>query len=200
MKQLSVGGIILAAGLSSRMKQPKLLLPFGAENTIIGVTIDQARAAGLDDLGVISGANREQVEAIAAAKNVRCVYNPDFAQGQSTSLKCGLNALAPDMAAMFILGDQPQIPARVYRAVAEAYRLHQAAIVVPRSVGGERGNPSLFAPEMFAELRRIEGDVGGRPVLRKYIDRILYVETDEISVLQDIDTAEQYTALTGLRL
>lgn len=195
-----VGGVILAAGLSSRMQRPKLLLPFDAENSIIGATIDQALAAGLDDLLLVSGAYREAVEEIARGKGVRTVYNPDYALGQSASLKRGLDALAPGMAAMFILGDQPRIPARVYRALADAYRARRPRIVAPRSAAGERGNPSLFAPEMFAELRKIEGDTGGRPLLRKYGAHILYVEVEEDAVLQDIDTEEQYRDMIGRRL
>lgn len=200
MTKLAVGGIILAAGLSSRMKQPKLLLPFDDGNTIIGATIDQALKAKLDDLVLVSGACREQVEAIAAAKGVRSVYNPDYALGQSTSLKRGLDALGPATAAMFILGDQPTIPASVYIALSDAYRAYRPPIVVPRSAEGERGNPSLFAPEMFDELRQIEGDVGGRPVLRKYIEQIMYVDVGEEAVLYDIDTEEQYRALTGINV
>jgi len=187
-----VGGIILAAGASSRMNRNKLLLPMPEGGTVLGAVIDQALQAGLDSLVLVSGAQREQVEEIARDKGVAWVYNPDYAQGQSTSMKRGLAALPEQSAALFILGDQPLITAAVYRKLAETYRREGPTIVVPRGEDGERGNPSLIAPELFGELLRITGDVGGRPVLRQHIQEIHYVDVGGVAVLRDIDTLEQY--------
>ncbi len=192
-----VGGVILAAGTSSRMKGNKLLLPMPCGTTVLAAVIDNALQAGLDSLVLVSGSQREAVEEIARQRGVDCVYNPDYEQGQSTSMKRGLDALPEGSAALFILGDQPLISADIYRKLADVYRRDGAKIVVPRGEDGERGNPSLIAPELFHELRQITGDVGGRPVLRAHIHEIQYVAVGGDAVLQDIDTPEQYREMVS---
>lgn len=191
----AVGGIILAAGRSSRMRQPKLLLPFAGAESVLSVVIRHAREAEIAPLLVVSGAARGAVEALAAAQGVRAVYNPDYAQGQSTSMKRGLAALPPDTAALFILGDQPHIPPALLRRIVEAYQQHDAPLVMPRAKDGTCGNPVLFAPLLFAELMRVEGDTGGRPVLRAHADDIHYVDVDSAAVFADIDTPQQYESM-----
>lgn len=189
-----VAGIILAAGASLRMNTNKLLLPWG-DSTIIGTVLANARAAALDKLLLVSGAERKAIEAIAAQYGVETVHNPIFAQGQSTSMQRGLAELEPGYAALFILGDQPLIGSSVYNRLADAYRIDGARIAVPRGQDGKRGNPCLFAPEFFAELRAVQGDKGGRQLLQTHAELVSFVEIGGREVLRDIDTVEQYQAL-----
>jgi molybdenum cofactor cytidylyltransferase len=195
MTNTPVVGIILAAGKSSRMGCQKLLLPFGKGDTVLGKTISNAQAANIDPLLVVSGSEREQVEAIAAAKGVSCVFNPDYRQGQSSSIKRGLSALPSEAAALFMLADQPAVGPDVLRRLVEAYKQHGSLIVATRTKKGVSGAPTLFAPSLFNELKCISGDVGGRGVLRAHADEVFHIDIDDDTILWDADSPEQYVAL-----
>jgi molybdenum cofactor cytidylyltransferase len=135
------------------------------------------------------------VEEVASSHGIRCVFNPDYALGQSTSLIAGLNALADDTAAMFILADQPGLSVTLLRRLIEAYQQSDAPVLQPRTLHGRSGHPVLFTPALFSELRTISGDVGGRPVLQAHKNEVRYLLTDDDAVWQDLDTPEDYRRL-----
>ena len=196
MNNKPVAAVILAAGESRRMGQPKLLLPW-RDGCVLDAVLSQVAAAPFDDAVLVAGAYRARVEEIASGHGIRCVYNPDYAAGQSTSLIAGLNALPADTAAMFILADQPGLDAELLRRLVEAYQQSNAPILQPRTSQGRSGHPVLFAPSLFAELRALSGDVGGRPVLQAHKNEIQYLLTEDDGIWQDLDTPEDYRRLRG---
>lgn len=196
MNNKPVAAVILAAGESRRMGQPKLLLPW-RDGCVLDAVLAAVSAAPFDDAVLVSGAYRERVEEVAAYHGIRCVFNPDYASGQSTSLITGLNALPDDTAATFILADQPGLNDALLRRLIEAYRQSGAPILRPRTLQGRAGHPVLFAPALFAELRALSGDVGGRPVLQAHKNEIQYLLADDDGIWQDLDTPEEYRLLRG---
>lgn len=198
MNNKPVAAVILAAGESRRMGQPKLLLPW-RDGCVLDAVLAAVSAAPFDDAVLVSGAYRERVEEVAAYHGIRCVFNPDYASGQSTSLIAGLNALPDDTAAAFILADQPGLNDALLRRLIEAYRQSGAPILRPRTLQGRAGHPVLFAPALFAELRALSGDVGGRPVLQAHKNEIQYLLADDDGIWQDLDTPEEYRLLRGER-
>lgn len=192
MREKRVGGVILAGGRSSRMPEQKLLLPIAGYATMLDAVIDHAQASRLDQLIVVSGAERRRVAAIAAARGVECVYNPRYIEGQSSSLQAGLAQLPPQTAAMILLGDQPFITAEIIDALIAAYRENEVAAVAPLGPGGRRGNPVLFSAALFGELMQITGDQGGRRILERHRGETLFLQLDDAAVVTDIDTIEQY--------
>ena len=198
MNKKPVAAVILAAGESRRMGQPKLLLPW-RDGCVLDAVLAAVSAAPFDDAVLVSGAYRERVEEVAAYHGIRCVFNPDYASGQSTSLIAGLNALPDDTAAAFILADQPGLNDALLRRLIEAYRQSGAPILQPRTLQGRVGHPVLFAPALFAELRALSGDVGGRPVLQAHKNEIRYLLADDDGIWQDLDTPEEYRLLRGER-
>ena len=198
MNNKPVAAVILAAGESRRMGQPKLLLPW-RDGCVLDAVLAAVSAAPFDDAVLVSGAYRERVEEVAAYHGIRCVFNPDYASGQSTSLIAGLNALPDDTAAAFILADQPGLNDALLRRLIEAYRQSGAPILQPRTLQGRAGHPVLFAPALFAELRALSGDVGGRPVLQAHKNEIRYLLADDDGIWQDLDTPEEYRLLRGER-
>ena len=198
MNKKPVAAVILAAGESRRMGQPKLLLPW-RDGCVLDAVLAAVSAAPFDDAVLVSGAYRELVEEVAAYHGIRCVFNPDYASGQSTSLIAGLNALPDDTAAAFILADQPGLNDALLRRLIEAYRQSGAPILQPRTLQGRAGHPVLFAPALFAELRALSGDVGGRPVLQAHKNEIQYLLADDDGIWQDLDTPEEYRLLRGER-
>src|SRR6266508_6897749 len=115
-----IGAIILAAGESKRMGQPKMLLPWG-KMTVLGQVLLTFQEAGIDDIVVITGGAHEAVEQIVKQHEARSVFNPRFAQGEMlSSLQLGLAAQKSQVQAALVgLGDQPQVQAGSVRLICE---------------------------------------------------------------------------------
>lgn len=92
---MKISALILAAGQAKRMGQPKMLLPWG-ETTVLGQVIETVKAAGVDDILVVTGGAREQVERIVASYGLRVTRNENFEDGEMlSSIQAGLCALIP---------------------------------------------------------------------------------------------------------
>ncbi len=187
-----VAGIVLAGGRAKRLARPKQLLPWRGQ-TFVQAVAETALQAGLDPVLVVVGAYAEQVESALAGLAVQIVHNPDWAAGQSSSVKAGLAALPPTVGgAVFMLVDQPQIPATLVRQLVTAHATQLPAITAI-IVDGRRGNPVLFDRRAFPDLAAVEGDQGGRQVFAKH--RPLWLPWHEPSIALDVDTEEDYQRL-----
>lgn len=187
----TAAGVILAAGEAKRMGCSKLTLPWQGE-TILGRTIENAKAGGVWPLTVVSGAYHAEVEAVAQAKGLPCLYNAAYATGQSSSLQCGLAAVGQDSGVMYILGDQPLVPPALYAALLSAYAESAAWLVAPCGRQGRRGNPVIVAPQLFDDVRRLRGDVGARVLFTRYEEMALLLPVAEAAIHIDIDTVAEY--------
>ncbi|HZU04391.1 MAG TPA: nucleotidyltransferase family protein [Chloroflexota bacterium] len=190
----TVAGILLAAGQSTRLGQPKQLLPYRGRS-LLRHAAEVGLAAGLAPLIVVIGAAapamRRELEGLA----VQVVENPRYAEGQSTSLRAGVAALPPGTAAVVILlVDMPAVDAEVIARLVEAWRATAAPIVRP-AYAGQPGHPVLFAAPLLPELAAVQGDEGGRAVLRRHAATTHLVPVATPGVLQDIDTWEAYRSL-----
>ncbi len=186
-----MAGVLLAAGPSSRLggRLPKQLLPFEGE-PLVRRMARRALASGLAELVVVVGHRGAEVEGALAGLAVRIVQNPDYRDGQSTSVKAGLAAVAPDAeAALFIPVDQPHLTAEVIDRILAAYRATGAPVVVP-AFQGRRGAPVLWDRGCFPSLAAITGDQGARQILGRFADRIATVELADERPLLDLDTPE----------
>ncbi len=191
-----VAGVILAAGSAKRMGKQKLLMTLG-EQTIIASTIDNARVH-ISPLGLVSGSCAESISEIAAAKGINTIYNPDYLQGQSSSIKKGLELVPPGYAAMFILGDQPLVAPETYLMLREAYSNSTALIVVPVDKNEKRGNPTVFSPQLFREINELSGDIGARNLIEEHLDQVLFINVDDRGIGVDIDSPEQYAEVAKI--
>jgi len=186
-----LAGVVLAAGNSRRMGCPKLLLPWG-DDTVLGHTLANAMAGGITLLTVVCGAEAGAVSAQVEAKGLPWLFNASYAQGQSSSLQCGLKTVPEGCGVMFILGDMPCTSPHSYAALAAAYANSRALIVAPVNAAGQRGNPTLWAPELFAELSSLTGDMGARALLDQHRQETLLIPLEEAGLYLDIDTPEDY--------
>ena len=189
-------GIVLAAGSASRLGQPKQLLDWHGK-PFIRVVAETALAANLHPVIVVTGAYHQEAAAALAGFDVEVVYNAGWEEGQSSSVRVGidkLNQQGEQMvgAAMFLLVDQPQIPATLIQAVRDAYAQSLSLIVAPM-IDNRRGNPVLFDRQTFDALAMLEGDAGGRQVFSKY--RVEYVPWLDLRAALDVDTPEDYNRL-----
>jgi molybdenum cofactor cytidylyltransferase len=188
-----VAGIILAAGAGERMGgQVKLLLPWRGE-TLVRTVARTALEGGLRPVVVVSGAHADEIEAALSDLPVELAHNPDWRAGQSTSVRVGVEALPGETgAAVFLLGDQPQTPAALVRALRDEHARSLAPVVAP-VVGGRRANPVLFDREVFADLRALQGEAGGRQVFERH--GVHPLPWDDERQLWDVDTPEDYERL-----
>lgn len=194
-----IPGIILAAGQSSRMGQPKALLSCkDTGRTFVATLIRTILDGGVDDALVVGrpddAALREEVEGNAA----RFVENPRPEQGQLSSLIAGLNiADRPGVTGVLVTPvDAPLVASSSIAALLRAFTASQAPIV-RATYGGRHGHPVVFARALFDALRHADPSVGAKAVLRAHHDRLLNVEVPDSAVVDDVDTPEDYRRICG---
>ena len=185
-----IAAIVLAAGLSRRMGQAKLLMPVGGR-AIIRYVVESVLAGGVDSVWVVTGPDVEPIEAALAGFEVQIVVNPAPEEGQAGSVRTGIAALPPSVEAVLIaLGDQPALAPSIIPALLAARRASPKLIVAPRYRDGQ-GNPVLFKREIFPELLRLTGDQGARPIIQKEPARVEWVDLD-LPMPPDVDTPDDY--------
>ena len=192
-----ISAIILAAGKSTRMGFPKLMLTIKGKGLLQHV-IDNVLKSKVDDVIVVLGAEAEKLRKEIDPSKARIIVNPSFNEGQSTSLKAGLRSISPESQAVIILlGDQPFINDATVDALMDKY-LESGSPVVAPVYNGKRGNPVLFDRSLIPELINASGDKGGRTIVEKYTDRMATVEIDSSSIGIDIDTWDDYQKISRL--
>jgi len=185
-------GVILAAGGSERLSTPKQLLDWQGKPFVHNVA-QQALEAGLAPLIVVTGAYHDQVVQALAGLPVEIVYNPDWQQGQSTSMKAGLKSLPEGCGSvMFLLSDQPQISSELIRQLMDRYFQNRKSITAPM-VNGQRGNPLLFDQSAFSALAEVNGDRGGRAVINRF--DVDWLPWEDRRILLDVDRVGDYERL-----
>jgi molybdenum cofactor cytidylyltransferase len=198
-----LSGIILAAGASSRMGRPKQLLPLRGRPLLQHV-LDEAIASRLDEIVLVLGYRADEIRealALPGASRVRAVVNPDWARGQSTTLRLALRRASPRAAAAAILlGDQPGVEAALIDRAARAFL--EAGLPAARPVysgaDGSRvpGHPVFLARRIWSEVEKLGGDEGARTLLAARADWLLEVPV-EGEPPADIDTWEDYQRAGG---
>ncbi len=191
-----VAAIVLAAGQSSRMgARNKLLADIGGK-AMVARAVDAVLASAARPAIVVLGHQAEAVRAALAGRGVTFVHNLDFAQGLSTSLRAGLDAL-PDGCdgAVICLGDMPRIEARHIDKLIAAFNPAEGRAICVPTKDGKRGNPVLWAARFFAEMKNVHGDAGAKHLIGDYDDVVREVAVEDNAVLLDIDTPQALAAL-----
>ena len=187
-----ISGILLAAGLSTRMGEPKQLLPFG-ESTIVETVVDRMLDSTLDEVIVVIGHCGEQVRKKINELPVQIVFNANYREGMLSSAQCGVRALgdATDAFALMLV-DQPFITSALIDTVIGAYAQTEKGIAVP-SYNYRRGHPAIFHRRYAEDILALGADSDGvRTLFKTCANDIHYVIVDTDWVLRDIDYREDY--------
>ncbi len=187
-----ISAIILAAGESKRMGQPKMLLPWG-ETTVLQQVISTFQRGGVEDILVVTGGAHRYVADIVNKSGARHKFNKEYSNGEMLlSIQCGVASMATRAQATLIgLGDQPQVREGTVRLICETFRSRTSKLVVP-SFQMRRGHPWLVERSLWDELLEMRQPQSPRDFLNHHADDIQYVEVDNPSILADLDTPEDY--------
>lgn len=187
-----ISAVVLAAGRSQRMGRPKMTLPWG-DSTVIGQVVSTLSNAGLDEILVVTGGAHQEVEGALQGAPCRLVFNPEYAAGEMTrSLQAGLEAAdKASIAALVVLGDQPQIELSIVRSILAEFLESQAELVVP-SFQMRRGHPWVITRSLWPEVLAIRPPNTLRDFLSARNALIHYYPVASASVLMDLDTPEDY--------
>ncbi|HWP86088.1 MAG TPA: nucleotidyltransferase family protein [Terriglobia bacterium] len=192
---LRIAGILLAAGESRRMGRDKALLPLGKRTFLEHLTA--VLDGEVDPLVVVLGHHAAEIERqVRLPATAVLLRNPDYPQGQLSSLHVALRHLADRVVdgALVCLVDHPAITKEVVRALIRSFAASGASILLP-TWNGRRGHPVLFAQRLFGELLTTPLDQGAREVVRRHSAEIAEVPVEEEGILWDVDRPEDYAAL-----
>jgi molybdenum cofactor cytidylyltransferase len=191
----SIGIIVLAAGASGRMKEPKQLLEFEGK-TFLRRAVETAAQSIYKPVVVVLGANFEKMKTEIADLPVEICFNEDWQRGLSSSIKNGIETLlkiAPDIAASLItLADQPFVTANHLNLFAEKFFQTNCSIVAAQ-YNRTCGVPALFSREIFADFSGLSGDKGAKTIIEKHRERLSVINLPEAA--QDIDTPQDFLNL-----
>jgi molybdenum cofactor cytidylyltransferase len=186
-----ISALLLAAGKGERMGGVKQLLSLG-EKRMIEAALHNLQASRCDEIIVVLGFAADEIRPLVEGKDrVKVVINPQFEAGMSTSIQQGLKEINPRATGILIaLADQPFIPSEVINALIEGFQAGAQGIVLP-VYEGKRGHPLILDRKKYeAELLKLQGDVGGKEIVRVHLDDVLEVAVASKGVLIDIDAPE----------
>ncbi len=187
----SVTGLVLAAGGSKRLGQPKQLLPYGS-TTLLDHVLGVARGCAFDQLLCVVGAGADEVLEGVDFNGVQVVENPGFGEGCSSSIAAALRAVDPRSGVLVLmLGDQPGVRAST---VAELLSGLGDALLAACSYSDGRGHPLAFGRGVFPELASLHGDNGVWKLLDRHGDEVVDVPVDG-PIPRDVDTWEDYESV-----
>lgn len=192
---MKIACIILAAGLSSRMGQPKLLLPWLHGKSVIAHLVEQVTRAEFARVIVVTGREHASIAQALASDNVDIVFNPDFAGGEMlSSLKQGLATIInePYDAAAVLLGDLPLLEAHT---LDEIIQQHCAGCITIPQRQGRSGHPVIFARTFWSALVDLPHDARPSAIFARYPSALNHVEVTSEAIYLDIDTPEAYAQL-----
>ncbi len=196
---VKVAAIVLAAGASRRMKQAKMTLSYKG-STVLGTVLTVLHSAGIDSLIVVIGGAKDGVEMTLSELPFEVIraYNPEYEHTEMLdSLQIGMQHLPDETDAFLIaLGDQPQIQGEVVQAILQEYTKTGNSLIIP-SYRMRRGHPWMVGKVHWADLRDLHSGQTMRNFIQQYQKQIHYLVVDTPSILEDMDTPEDYQRAIG---
>jgi molybdenum cofactor cytidylyltransferase len=185
--------LVLAAGASTRLGQPKQLVQIGGRPAL-HIAVSNAVAVAGNAVTVVIGANAGDLTYLLSHSPASAIVNRQWEEGIASSIRCGLSVVpAAADAAMIVLGDQVCVTSDDLKRLLAAWNRQEndiAAATYERHVGV----PAIFPRWCFSELAQLRGDEGARKILQRNPERIARVPMTNAGF--DLDTPEDLAALT----
>ena len=197
-----ISAVILAAGESRRMgKQNKLLLPIGGEALLVKL-VTSVCASDVGQVLVVIGHEAEKIRRELNEFPLNFVYNPNFSEGMTTSIKYGVKVVSHECDGLLIcLGDMPFINTSEINKLIHAYvknRIKGEGLIVVPVFKRQRGNPVLFSIEFRNDILEHKKESGCKEVIMKNSDSVIEIEMDTENMILDVDTMEDYQSISDL--
>lgn len=187
---MNVSAIIMAAGLSKRMNQNKLQMKIN-NKCIYEFIFKTIKDCGGCFNEIIVVAKDDEILNKAVCLGFKTVRNEISHLGQSASVKLGIQNSGRTDGYMFFVADQPFIKKDTIRKLLDVFEKNPNSIVMP-CCRGTNGNPVIFSEEFKEQLMKLEGDTGGKLIIKNNIDKVINVQIQSEDEFIDIDTMEDY--------
>ncbi len=189
--------VVLAAGRSSRMGVQKLLLPLAGRPIIAGI-VDEVLESAVEKIFVVVGRDAQPIQAALSDRRLTLIANPEPDDDMLSSVRCGIRALPSGCTAVLVvLGDQPGVTRQLIGELIRRFHETGRGIIVPIH-HGKGGHPLLFAARFCAEILTHHGATGLRGLLVAHLNEVVELPVATASVLEDMDTPEQYQRLKAV--
>ncbi len=193
---MRIAGLIFAAGSSSRLGEPKQLIPWGEGNLLTHV-IARTLSFGVEEVWVVLGHESERILAETDFENAHVVINDDYELGLSSSIRVGLDALTRQSkadSALLLMGDQPDVRSEVVHEILETGRSSKRPVVMPK-YRYTWSNPALVDRSLWPRIMSIEGDHGASKLLQthpEWVEEVWF----EFLPPRDVDTPDDVAELS----
>ena len=186
-----ISAILTAAGQSTRMNGENKLTKEIKGMPLIKHSVKNILDSSIDELIIILGHEKEIIEKlIVSNKKIKIVFNKDFKNGLSSSIKTGLRHLSRNTNAFFIcLADMPLVNKNIYNELIKSMENNE--IVVP-TYKGQYGNPVLFSKSMKNSIMKIQGDIGAKDLIELNKDKVLKHEVNDRGIKKDFNTIDHF--------
>ena len=184
--------LILAAGSSSRMGEPKQLLPF-KNTTLLGNAIEQAKNSKSNAVFCVLGANEEIIKKSIENYKIETIFNPNFKNGLSSSIVAGIHHLSTKNfdSVLIMLADQPSVNSEYLNNLIKT-SINNPSKITASNYQNKMGVPAIFPKSYFQKLLNLKGDKGAKVLLNENHSEIIKMNPFNLT---DIDTKEDYQNL-----
>ena len=196
-----ISAILLAAGESKRMEGENKLIKEINGIPLIKHAIKNILGSAIDELIIILGHEKLLIENIITKnKKIKFIYNENYKNGISSSIKIGLNHISKNSEAFFIcLGDMPNVNQNIYNKLIKSKYNYNKKLISDRKkeiiipvFEEKEGNPILFSRFMREKIMNIDGDYGAKKIIEENKNKILYVPIKSNGITLDFDTKEDF--------
>lgn len=195
-KNNQLAAILLAAGGSRRLGQPKQLLHY-KNGALVNYIIKQIKNGGISEIKVVLGSQFKQIKSQIIYDDVEILENQDWEEGISTSIRCGLTHINPKtQAVVFFVVDQPHLNSKIIKKIIEKHKTSNTNVIATK-VGDQITHPVLFKRVLFPKLLELRGDIGGKAIFKNV--SLETIDWDDKGLLMDIDSLADFEKITGIR-
>lgn len=191
---VKIATIILAAGESRRMGEPKALVRYH-EGSFLETIVTTYRDAGIENVVVVLGHHSARILEKVQHLTAQFVINQNYAAGQLSSFQVGVANLASEVDGVFLAPvDQPQIGVRTVSTIREKFLVEDKRIIIP-TYNGKKGHPPIFPKTLFKEIVSAPLTENAAAIFHRHPELVRTIEVDDESILWNINTKKELAAV-----